>query len=797
MNQRKLIVALLILGGGFIALSLYVSSLQRDRAPQGAGADAPAAQPEPTTRPSDPTKVPAVAAAPSPASGQASPPPRPTSAPAATPPDEPARVTAPAEPAPLVRSPETPRPGLPERLGKAVKEKRGPWLVRKPPPKTATLGSLDPKTEYALRVDLVSEGAAVEAVWLTDHYATVDDKMLADKFHRDHAQYEAERARRNKESKAKNKREKYRGNYKLMGPVVFEGARFAPLATSSISFTFPGQDEPWVFSLDRRNWRLLKQRPGIRPAGTQTVRFAWDLEVNDNCDDPDPHHAVYKPFLTVVKTYTVQKRGYAIAMSLTVENHSQDPLDVAIDQYGPTGLSREDVRNDMRQAPYGKYMAKADKVDGVLALNMKKLEKMPLGRRGIEENVGKTDSEEPVLWVGHTNKFFGSMMYLVPQDKAKLPAPKYLARFYAFAVRDTAESRTYVTGAKIGVDGENDVVRDGAAAIKPALPVGPGQKVEIAFDVFAGPKRRDVFVNEDNPHFRPLYEKLNYLSTIDLSSCCFCSFGWLSLGMMWLLQKLSLVALGNYGVAIIVLVVLVRLVLHPITKKSQVSMMKMQKLAPMMQKIKEKHAGDKEAQQREMMKFYKEHGVSGFLGCLPMLLQMPIWIALYSGLNATAELRHAAFLPVWITDLAAPDALIGWDEAITIPLLSRIWGPVTSFNLLPLLLGAAFYLQMKYSPQTTGQAAAVTKEQQTQKKMMAVMMPVMMLLFLYQAPSGLTLYIMASTFAGLVEQYVIRKHIRQKEELEAATETTVMAPGKASRGARKKKPKGPFWTKHG
>ncbi|HUU58531.1 MAG TPA: hypothetical protein VMZ50_03220, partial [Phycisphaerae bacterium] len=304
MNQRKLIVALLILGGGFIALSLYVSSLQRDRAPQGAGADAPAAQPEPTTRPSDPTKVPAVAAAPSPASGQASPPPRPTSAPAATPPDEPARVTAPAEPAPLVRSPETPRPGLPERLGKAVKEKRGPWLVRKPPPKTATLGSLDPKTEYALRVDLVSEGAAVEAVWLTDHYATVDDKMLADKFHRDHAQYEAERARRNKESKAKNKREKYRGNYKLMGPVVFEGARFAPLATSSISFTFPGQDEPWVFSLDRRNWRLLKQRPGIRPAGTQTVRFAWDLEVNDNCDDPDPHHAVYKPFLTVVKTYT-------------------------------------------------------------------------------------------------------------------------------------------------------------------------------------------------------------------------------------------------------------------------------------------------------------------------------------------------------------------------------------------------------------------------------------------------------------------------------------------------------------
>jgi YidC/Oxa1 family membrane protein insertase len=259
------------------------------------------------------------------------------------------------------------------------------------------------------------------------------------------------------------------------------------------------------------------------------------------------------------------------------------------------------------------------------------------------------------------------------------------------------------------------------------------------------------------------------------------------MAMMWLLDQLSWAALGNYGVAIIILVLLVRLVLHPLTKKSQISMMRMQKLAPQMQKLKEKYADDKNTLNKEMMKLYKEQGASPLLGCLPMLLQMPILVALFRGLNSIVELRHAAFLPVWITDLAAPDALFTFGKEL--PLIG------SAFNLLPILLTVAMFVQQKFTPQSA--QAAASPEQAQQQKMMKFMLPAMMLVFFYKAASGLNLYFMTSTFAGVLDGYFVRKHIREKEAAEAALQTTIKVPGKAARSARPKKPKGPFWVKGG
>ena len=102
---------------------------------------------------------------------------------------------------------------------------------------------------------------------------------------------------------------------------------------------------------------------------------------------------------------------------------------------------------------------------------------------------------------------------------------------------------------------------------------------------------------------------------------------------------------------------------------------------------------------------------------------------------------------------------------------------------------------MKYSPQSQATEMTASAEQQQQQKMMRFMMPVMMLLFFYNAPSGLTLYIMASTFVGVVESRVIRKHIREKDEVQAASETVVNVSGKGLRDGRPKKPKGPMWHK--
>ena len=312
-------------------------------------------------------------------------------------------------------------------------------------------------------------------------------------------------------------------------------------------------------------------------------------------------------------------------------------------------------------------------------------------------------------------------------------------------------------------------------------------QMTIEMDVFIGPKERRLF--RENP----LYNKLHYIDTVASGGCGWCTADWLRNWLMWLLTLFATkLFFGNYGLAIILLVLVVRVILHPLTKKGQISMANMQKnmakLQPKIAKLKEKYANDKQALSAETMKLYKEHGnpMTGMLGCLPMMLQMPIWIALFSGLNTSVNLRNAAFLPFWLTDLAAPDRLITWAESI--------WLIGNSFNLLPILLCVAMFLQAKTNPSMSG--AAASPEQAQQQKMMKYLMPVMMLFFFYNTPSGLTLYIMASTAIGVVEQMVIRKHIREREELQAASETVIEVSGGGMRGSRQKKPKGPNWQKH-
>jgi YidC/Oxa1 family membrane protein insertase len=224
--------------------------------------------------------------------------------------------------------------------------------------------------------------------------------------------------------------------------------------------------------------------------------------------------------------------------------------------------------------------------------------------------------------------------------------------------------------------------------------------------------------------------------------------------------------------------------MHPITKKSQVSMSKMSTLAPKAEEIKKKYANNKAEMNKQMMALYREQGASPIMGMLPMMVQMPIWIALWSAVYASIDLRGAAFLPFWITDLSVPDALVRF-STLTIPLLG--W-KIESLNLLPLLMGVAFYLQQQLMPSQAN--ASANPQMAQQQKMMKIMMPLLFPLMLYKAPSGVNLYIMASTFAGVIEQYVIRKHIREKEQAES--KGLVAATSKTGGKAKKKKPK-PFF----
>ncbi len=183
---------------------------------------------------------------------------------------------------------------------------------------------------------------------------------------------------------------------------------------------------------------------------------------------------------------------------------------------------------------------------------------------------------------------------------------------------------------------------------------------------------------------------------------------------------------GNYGVAIIILTTIVRLVLFPLTFKGMKSMKRMQQLTPRMKKLQEKYKNNKEKLNKEMMELYRKNRVNPLGGCLPMLLQLPVFFALYSALSSAVELRHAPFI-FWISDLSQPDGL----------------------GITPILMGASMYIQQKMTPQTAMMDS-------TQAKVMQ-MLPFIFTIFTFTFPSGLTLYWVTSNILSIAQQQIINR----------------------------------------
>ena len=204
----------------------------------------------------------------------------------------------------------------------------------------------------------------------------------------------------------------------------------------------------------------------------------------------------------------------------------------------------------------------------------------------------------------------------------------------------------------------------------------------------------------------------------------------------------------NYGVSILLLTILVKLVLFPLTRKSQMSMVRMQQLQPLIAQLKEKHKGDKQKVGQEQMKLFKQHGVNPMSGCFPILLQMPVFFALFRTLQNSFEMRQAPFVS-WITDLSEPDKL--FHLPFTIPFLGE-W-----FNILPLIMGVASFVQMKLTPKTTSGDDPQARMQQKMMQMMPLIFPVI----LYNFPSGLTLYWTTSTMISIGEQILIRRSVKK------------------------------------
>ncbi|MDW8262104.1 MAG: YidC/Oxa1 family insertase periplasmic-domain containing protein [Phycisphaerales bacterium] len=515
-----------------------------------------------------------------------------------------------------------------------------------------------------------------------------------------------------------------------------------------------------------------------RPMGSISLRFAdlagqegIDLAgLNWTLDSSDERSARWSLLLRgedgrklrLTKTYAIAPRGeskdthrgFEIAVTLGVENVGQVPVVISKQFNGPVMPPKELDRGSDRTV-IGGYL----EAGKVLRIRHDYLESFSASNPSIDYSRG--EDGEPMLWAGANSVYFNAILRPDPLAAPQTLTPEYVARVEAVALApDNPEPA-----------GRDVVVRFHTAE----LALAPGQSVAMPMRFFVGPRLRSLM---NNDYLGRLPLKYNETLVLTAGPCAWCTFQWLVNLLVWLLGVVHFVV-RDWGISIIVLVLIVRALLHPITKKAQVNMMAMSKFGPEIERLKKKYGDNKEELNRAMVQFYKEHGATPILGCLPMFLQMPIWIALFSALQSTFELRQAPFLQIggvnltWIKDLSQPDHLIKLDQPFNF-----LFIPISGLNILPFLLAVVFWLQHKMTPKPP----AMTPEQEQQQKMMQ-WMTLLFPVFLYGGPSGLNLYILASTTFGIIESKIIRDHIKRKEEAEKAGAVIVDADS-APRGRR-------------
>jgi YidC/Oxa1 family membrane protein insertase len=223
-------------------------------------------------------------------------------------------------------------------------------------------------------------------------------------------------------------------------------------------------------------------------------------------------------------------------------------------------------------------------------------------------------------------------------------------------------------------------------------------------------------------------------------------FSIISRPLFWFLKWLN-GFFNNFGISIIVLTIVTKIPFIPIINKGSRSMKKMQEMQPRIAELKEHYKNDPKRMQQEMMGLYKKHKINPVGGCLPMLLQIPFFFALFSILSTAIELRQAPFM-LWITDLSAPDTLFGHIPDI-VPFLGG-----TALGLLPLVMGATTFIQQKMTP--------ATGDPKQQKIMM--MLPLVFTFMFLNFASGLVLFWLISNLLGIIQQFYINKTSVAPEE---------------------------------
>ncbi|HBM15007.1 MAG TPA: hypothetical protein DD381_01435 [Lentisphaeria bacterium] len=347
----------------------------------------------------------------------------------------------------------------------------------------------------------------------------------------------------------------------------------------------------------------------------------------------------------------------------------------------------------------------------ILLSNSNDVQSVKIEDKNFNSQAGQTD---PIKWVAISDKYFADILKPI-SNEGNFSGGNFNTRHEDSATINDAK-KTYFVGESAGV------IRN--------IYIQPKSSLNLNFKYYSGPK--DIRLLNS---FAPKTTDIMHLAFTGLETIA-----------QWLLYFLIFLHkyVGNYGWAIILLTVIVKLVFWPITHKSNVSMKKMQKIQPAIKELREKYKEDKQKLNQKMMELYKKEGVNPLGGCLPILVQIPVFFALYWTLDGAIELRHQAFF--WAADLTQPDTI---GHIFSLPI-----------NPLAILMALTMVLQQKLTPVATDPVQA---------KMM-MLMPVIMLIFLYSLPSGLTLYWTVSQIISII-QLLVNIYNDKKEKAKTKLKT--------------------------
>jgi YidC/Oxa1 family membrane protein insertase len=494
-------------------------------------------------------------------------------------------------------------------------------------------------------------------------------------------------------------------------------------------------------------------RPFYRQVTFYTDVAEQGLRITTNPADAD---------LRITKTFKLAPADYHIELEVKVENRKTDPQTVRYQLAGARGLPIEGewFTSTFRNGVIGWVDAKGTP--------LRQLEESrQIGFRSGGDEVKRSEESEgkeaiPIEYAGITNQYFASLAVVDNEQENR----KFLEKARATVEGDANEKKPYLNDITMRVMTAPIELKANKPVVHKYLLYNGPLKVRL-LGQFRGDEALD-------PKLVERYENTLHLKTLTdyHSSSWIGSFSskiyWTQLLiactnlMHWLLGVLHrFIMPWSYGLCIILLTVIVRGAMFPISRKQALTAMKMQELGPELAKLKEKHKDDPQAMGRAQWELYGRHGINPLGGCLPLLLQMPIFLGLYYALQESIFFRLEP-LPIlgsyWIKNLAAPDMLIPWSEKIPIISVPEAQGSFLYlgpyFNLLPVIaVILSIIVQSLMSP------PAADEQQAMQQKMMKYMMIFMGLIF-YKLAAGLCLYFIASSLWGVAERKLLpkRKH---------------------------------------